>query len=107
MQLKVKIKYVFFSSKTPLRNSGLLVLALTFALFSVAPWLVVKLCCRLNLCMDLSLGKKKKKHQRNLFPIRWLFAVLTKAPSCTCILGKLSPEKGYRIILNLPVCLMW
>jgi len=70
MQVKLKIKYdVFFSNKTYLRNSCHLVPALTFVLFSVAPSFVVKLCCRLNLCKDLSLGKKKTFSNNNkLFP---------------------------------------
>lgn len=43
MQLKLMIKYdVFFSNKTSLRTSYLLVLALTFTLFSVASSFVVK-----------------------------------------------------------------
>lgn len=43
MQLKLMIKYdVFFSNKTSLRTSYLLVLVLTFTLFSVASSFVVK-----------------------------------------------------------------
>lgn len=70
--IEAAMKYcVFFSNKTYLRNSSLLVLALTFALLSIAPSFLVKLCCRLNLCKSLSLGKKKKKDTFSAVNIRY------------------------------------
>lgn len=84
MHLELNIKYcVFFSNKTPLRDSCLLVLARTFALLSVTPSSAVKLCCRPNLCKDLSLVKQKK-NQPNFLP-RTPDMVLAQAPSRTCV----------------------
>lgn len=77
MQLELNIKYcVFFSNKTYLRDSCLLVLALTFALLSVTPSSVVKLCCRPNLCKDLTLGRQKKPSQ-TFSPGRTIWSWLT------------------------------
>lgn len=73
MQLKLMVKYdVFFSNKTYLRNSCLLVIALAFTLFSVAPSFVMKFCCELNLCKNLHLGMKKKKAKRSPHNTRYL-----------------------------------
>lgn len=100
MHLELNIKYcVFFSNKTPLRDSCLLVLARTFALLSVTPSSAVKLCCRPNLCEDLSLVKQKKT-QPNFLP-RAPDMVLAQAPSRTRVRRSLRPEKACCIALIL------